>query len=254
MDVEYEVRERICKIFLNNPEKVNPLSYETLSELERLIGEIASKREAKVVILAGKGKNFSSGHDLREILEMDGIGVEKLFLQCLRVMQAIRNAPQSFIAMVRGVAYAAGCQLVAACDLAIASENAKFATPGVNIGLFCFTPIAFVSRNVNRKKAFELGILGEAIDAYEAMRIGLVNRVVKDEELEVETQKIAEKIARFPLEVLESGKRFFYSQISMEDFSALKFATEAIALHSTSRFAKEGIRAFFEKRKPNWGD
>lgn len=254
MDVEYEVRDKIGKISLNNPEKINPLSYKTLSELERVINEMASERKVKVVILTGKGKNFSAGHDLREILEMDGIGVEKLFLQCLRVMQAIRNAPQIFIAMVRGVAYAAGCQLVAACDLAVASENAKFATPGVNIGLFCFTPITFVSRNVNRKKAFELGILGEPIDAWEALRSGLVNKVVRDEELESETQKIAEKIARFPLEVLESGKRFFYSQISMEDFSALKFATEAIALHSTSRFAKEGIRAFFEKRRPDWGD
>lgn len=254
MSVEYEATDKIGKIILNNPEKINPLSYETLCKLEQLIIEIARERKVKVVVLTGKGKNFSAGHDLREILEMDGIGVEKLFLQCLKVMQAIRNAPQIFVAMIRGVAYAAGCQLVAACDLAIASENAKFATPGVNIGLFCFTPIVFVSRNVNRKKAFELGIVGDPIDAWEALRIGLVNKVVKDEELEAETQKIAEKIARFPLEVLESGKRFFYSQISMEDFSALNFATEAIALHSTSNFAKEGIKAFLEKRKPNWGD
>ncbi|MEM3390726.1 MAG: enoyl-CoA hydratase-related protein, partial [Archaeoglobaceae archaeon] len=154
MNVEYEASGGIGRITLNKPEKINPLSYETLRELERVINETSSERKVKVIILAGKGKNFSAGHDLREILEMDGIGVEKLFLQCFRVMQAIRNAPQIFVAMVRGVAYAAGCQLVAACDLAIASENAKFATPGVNVGLFCFTPIAFVSRNVNRKKAF----------------------------------------------------------------------------------------------------
>ncbi|MEM3477316.1 MAG: enoyl-CoA hydratase-related protein [Archaeoglobaceae archaeon] len=254
MNVEYEASGGIGRITLNKPEKINPLSYETLRELERVINETSSERKVKVIILAGKGKNFSAGHDLREILEMDGIGVEKLFLQCFRVMQAIRNAPQIFVAMVRGVAYAAGCQLVAACDLAIASENAKFATPGVNVGLFCFTPIAFVSRNVNRKKAFELGITGEPIDAWEALKVGLVNKVVRDDELEAETQKIAEKIARFPLEVLEAGKRFFYTQIFMEDFSALKFATETIALHSTSNFAKEGIKAFFEKRKPNWGD
>lgn len=254
MNVEYEEGVRVGKLILNNPEKINPLSYETLRELEELIREIATKKKVRVVILSGKGKNFSTGHDLREILEMDGMEVEKLFFQCLKVMHAIRSAPQPFIAMVRGAAYAAGCQLVAACDLAIAAENAKFATPGVKIGLFCFTPIAFVSRNVSRKKAFEFGILGEPIGAEEALRIGLVNWVVKDEELEVETQKIAEKIARVPLEVLESGKRFFYTQNFMEDFSALKFATETIALYSTSRFAKEGIKAFFEKRMPNWGD
>ncbi|MEM0351045.1 MAG: enoyl-CoA hydratase-related protein [Archaeoglobaceae archaeon] len=253
MRVLYEERERIGKITLNNPEKINPLSLETLCDLERLIKKISEERNVRVVILTGAGKNFSAGHDLREIYELDPIEVEKLFLQCFKVMFAIRSAPQPFIAMVRGVAYAAGCQLVAACDLAIASENAKFATPGVNIGLFCFTPIVFVSRNVGRKKAFELGILGDPINAEEALRIGLVNKVVKDEALEKETEEIAKKIARFPLEVLESGKRFFYSQMFMEDFSALKFATETIALHSSSKFAREGIKAFFEKRRPNWG-
>ncbi|MEM2175764.1 MAG: enoyl-CoA hydratase-related protein [Archaeoglobaceae archaeon] len=254
MKVLYEEEGGRAKITLNEPEKINPLSYETLCEIEQLIKKIASERKVKVVILSGKGKNFSAGHDLREILNMNAIEVEKLFLQCFKVMHAIRSAPQPYIAMVRGVAYAAGCQLVAACDMAIASENARFATPGVNIGLFCFTPIVFVSRNMSRKKAFELGITGEAIGAEEALRVGLVNKVVRDEELEVETQKIAEKIARFPLEVLESGKRFFYSQTFMEDFTALKFATETIALHSASKFAKEGIKAFFEKRMPNWGD
>uniref|UniRef100_A0A7J2THC4 Enoyl-CoA hydratase domain-containing protein 3, mitochondrial n=1 Tax=Archaeoglobus fulgidus TaxID=2234 RepID=A0A7J2THC4_ARCFL len=250
----YEENGKVGKITLNDPEKVNPLSFEVLCELEKLIKELSSERKVRAVILTGAGKNFSAGHDLREIYEKNALEVENLFLQCFRVMHAIRCAPQPFIAMVRGAAYAAGCQLVAACDLAIASENAKFATPGVNIGLYCFTPIVFVSRNIGRKKAFELGILGEPISAEEALRIGLVNRVVKDEELEKETEELAKKIARFPLEVLESGKRFFYSQIFMEDFSALKFATETIALHSSSNFAREGIRAFLEKRKPSWGD
>ncbi len=254
MRVLYEEKEKVGKIILNNPEKVNPLSYETLCDLEKIIKNLAEKRKVRAVILTGAGKNFSAGHDLREIYEGGPVEVEKLFLQCFKVMHAIRSAPQPFIAMVRGVAYAAGCQLVAACDLAIASENARFATPGVNIGLFCFTPIVFVSRNVSRKKAFELGILGEPISAEEALRIGLVNKVVRDEELEKETEEFAKKIAKFPLEVLESGKRFFYGQIFMEDFSALSFATEAIALHSASRFANEGIKAFLEKRKPVWGE
>jgi len=254
MRVLYEEKEKVGKIILNNPEKVNPLSYETLCDLEKIIKNLAEERKVRVVILTGAGKNFSAGHDLREIYERGPVEVEKLFLQCFKVMHAIRSAPQPFIAMVRGVAYAAGCQLVAACDLAIASENARFATPGVNIGLFCFTPIVFVSRNVSRKKAFELGILGKPLSAEEALRIGLVNKVVRDEELEKETEEFAKKIAEFPLEVLESGKRFFYGQIFMEDFSALSFATEAIALHSASRFAKEGIKAFLEKRKPVWGE
>jgi len=167
-------------------------------------------------------------------------------------MWAIRNAPQPYIAMVHGVAAAAGCQLVAACDLAVAAKSAMFATPGVKIGLFCFTPITFVSRAVGRKKAFEMGFTGEFISAEEAARFGLINKVVEDEKLEEETMKLAESIARYSLRVLESGKKFFYKQLFMEDFHALAYASEAISLHSSSRDAIEGIKAFFEKREPEW--
>ncbi len=251
-NVVFRSEGRVGYLALNRPEKVNALSMDLLREFEEHVLRIARERMLRVVVVSGEGKNFSAGHDLGEILSWDPIEVERLFLQCYRVMAAIRSAPQPYIAMVRGVAAAAGCQLVAACDLAVASENARFSTPGVKIGLFCFTPMVFVSRNVSRKKAFELGFTGEFIDAREAERIGLINKVVPDDRLEEETKKLAEKIASYPLEVLESGKRFFYAQYNMDDLAALKYATEAIALHSASKHAKEGISAFLEKREPNW--
>lgn len=250
--LKFEERGKVGIITLNRPETRNALSMSLLKELEELIGRISGERRVRVVVIRGEGKAFSSGHDLKEILEQQPLQVEKLFEQCYRVMWAIRNAPQPYIAMVHGVAAAAGCQLVAACDLAVAAKSAMFATPGVKIGLFCYTPITFVSRAVGRKKAFEMGFTGEFISAEEALRFGLINKVVEDEKLEEETMKLAESIARYSLRVLESGKKFFYKQLFMEDFHALAYASEAISLHSSSRDAIEGIKAFFEKREPEW--
>ncbi|MDK2795275.1 MAG: hypothetical protein PWQ58_474 [Archaeoglobaceae archaeon] len=250
-DLIYDEKDGVGFITLNRPEKRNALSMELLEELKELIEGISKKRDVKVVVLKGAGKDFSSGHDLREILNAHPIDVERLFLKCYEVMLAIRNSPQVYIAMVRGNAAAAGCQLVAACDLAVASDNARFSTPGIKIGLFCFTPIAFVSRNVGRKKAFELGFTGEAITAEEALRIGLVNKVVPDDQLESETEKLARKIASYAFDVIASGKRFFYSQLFMEDFQALKYATEAIALYSSSKEAKEGFSQRFYSSNSN---
>lgn len=251
-NLKYEKIDKVGIITLNRPEKMNALSFELLEELEKLIKKISEDRTERVIIIKGAGKNFSSGHDLNEILNKHPKEVEKLFLKCFDVMRAIRDAPQPYIAQVHGIAAAAGCQLVAACDLAVAAKSAKFSTPGVNIGLFCFTPIVFVSRNIPRKKAFEMGITGDFIDAEEALRIGLVNKVVEDEKLEKETLDLAKKISRFSLDVLESGKRFFYRQMFMEDFQALSYATETIALYSSTKDAIEGISAFFEKREPRW--
>ena len=248
----FEKIDEIGVITLRNPEKANTLSFELLVELEELVRKIAVEREQRVVIIKGEGGNFSSGHDLREILLKHPYEVERLFLKCSDVMRAIREAPQPYIAQVHGVAAAAGAQLVAACDLAVAAKSAKFSLPGVIIGLFCFTPTVFVSRNVPRKKAFELAITGEMISAEEALRIGLVNKVVEDGELERETMNLARKISRSPLTVLESGKRFFYRQLFMEDFQALSYATETIALYSQTKEAIEGISAFLEKREPKW--
>jgi enoyl-CoA hydratase/carnithine racemase len=248
----YDEDGRIGVITLNRPERRNALSYALLSELEDLINKISEERKVRVVIIKGAGKAFSSGHDLKEILNQHPMEIEKVFKKCYQVMLAIRNAPQPYIAQVHGPAAAGGCQLVAACDLVVASEDALFSTPGVRIGLYCFTPIVFVSRCVGRKKAFEMGITGEFITAEEALKFGLVNKVVPRDKLEEETRKLAEKIAKFSLNVLEAGKRFFYKQLYMEDFQALAYGTETISLYATSQDAIEGITAFFEKREPKW--
>ena len=248
----FEEKGRIGVITLNRPETRNALSLELLSELKDLVNTLSEERKVRVVIIKGAGKVFSSGHDLKEILNKHPIEVERLFTRCFEVMRSIRDAPQPYIAQVHGVATAAGCQLVAACDMAVAARSALFSTPGVKIGLFCYTPIVFVSRAVGRKKAFEMGFTGEFITADEALKFGLVNRVVEDEKLEEETMRLAEKIAVYSLNVLESGKKFFYKQIFMEDFQALAYATETISLYSSTEDAEEGISAFFEKREPKW--
>ncbi len=248
----FDEKGRVGVITLNRPETRNALSMGLLSELKDLIERLSEERRVRVVIVRGAGKVFSSGHNLREILNKHPVEVERLFTRCFEVMQAIRHAPQPYIAQVHGVATAAGCQLVAACDMAVAAKSALFATPGVKIGLFCYTPIVFVSRAVGRKKAFEMGFTGEFITADEALQFGLVNKVVEDEKLEEETMRLAEKIAVYSLNVLESGKKFFYRQIFMEDFQALAYATEAISLYSSTDDAKEGITAFFEKRVARW--
>ncbi|RLI84329.1 enoyl-CoA hydratase [Archaeoglobales archaeon] len=250
-NIIYEEEGKIGRITLNRPEKRNALSYALLTELKDLLSRIKEERKVKVVIVKGAGKVFSSGHDLKEVLG-DPIDVERLFKRCYEVMHGIRDLPQTVIAQVHGVATAAGCQLVAACDLAVAEEGALFAIPGVKIGLFCSTPVVFVSRAVGRKRAYEMAITGEFITAKQAYEWGLVNRVVPFDDLEQETTEFAEKIASYSLETLESGKRMFYRQINMHDFAALDYATEVISLHSASEDAKEGMTAFLEKREPVW--
>ncbi len=250
-NIVYKEEGKIGKITLNRPEKRNALSYDLLSELKDLLDRVKTERKVKVVIIKGAGKIFSSGHDLREVLE-DPIGVERLFKKCYEVMHSIRDLPQTVIAQVHGVAAAAGCQLVAACDLAVAEEGALFSMPGVKIGLFCSTPVVFVSRAIGRKRAYEMAITGEFITAKQAYDWGLVNRVVPFDDLERETTELAEKIASYSLEALESGKRMFYRQLFMPDFAALDYATEVISLHSASEDAREGIAAFLEKREPVW--
>jgi enoyl-CoA hydratase/carnithine racemase len=247
----YEEDGKVGKITLNRPEKRNALSYSLLTELKNLLGQIREEKRVKVLILRGNGKVFSSGHDLRELLS-DPVNVERIFRRCYEVMRGIRELPQTVIAQVHGAATAAGCQLVAACDLAVAEEGALFAMPGIKIGLFCATPIVFVSRAIGMKRAYEMGITGEFITARQAYEWGLVNRVVPLERLEEETYNLAEKIAAYSLEALESGKRMFYRQIDMPEFTALDYATEVISLYSSSEDAKEGITAFLEKREPVW--
>jgi len=250
----YEEKNKVGIVSLNLPEKRNALSLELLQELGDLLYRAGQEKNVKSIIIKGNGKNFSSGHDLKEVYEWEPQQVLNLFRTCYQTMRTIREIPQPVIAQVHGVATAAGCQLVSACDLAVASEDAQFGTPGVKIGLFCSTPAVFLSRCIGRKKALEMLFTGELMSAQEALTHGLLNKVVAFDDLEQATLKMAEKIAQYSLNTLGLGKNAFYKQINMEDFQALEYATEVISLNSTSADAKEGMSAFLEKRTPNWQD
>ncbi len=247
-EVLYEEKDGIAFITMNRPEKMNALSMEMLNALCDAFDE-ASKPEIRVVVVKGTGRCFSAGHDLKEIAESDEDYVRAIFENCYRLMRKIRQIPKPVIAQVHGYAVAAGCQLVAACDMAIAAKSARFSLPGVKIGLFCTTPLAVVSRNVNRKKAFELAFTGEEIDAVEAERVGLINRAVEDEELEREVNELARKLCRFSRNVMERGKEFFYRQYCMNEFDALLYGIDVIVEMSKSEDARKGLKAFFERKK-----
>ncbi|AIS51249.1 enoyl-CoA hydratase EchA8 [Thermoanaerobacter kivui] len=250
----YEEEEKIGFISLNRPEKRNALSRALLEELTALLLKIGQEKKVKVVVLKGIGKIFSAGHDLKEIADGSPQDVLEIFQTCFLTMRAIREIPQPIIAQVHGIATAAGCQLVAAADLAVAAEDAQFATPGVKIGLFCTTPAVFLSRNIGRKKAMEMLLTGEFMSAQDALIYGLVNKVVPSSELEAATKELASKIARYSLSAIGVGKKAFYQQINMEDFQALNYATEVVSLNTTTADAQEGIMAFLEKREPRWSD
>lgn len=239
-------------ITLNRPEKRNPLSLEMLQEITGLLNEIGREKNVHVVVIKGAGKVFSAGHDLREVADGSPQEVLQIFKACGDTMRAIRDIPQPVIAQVHGIATAGGCQLVAACDLAVASEDALFATPGAKIGFFCTTPSVFLSRNIGRKKAMEMLFTAEFMPAREALAHGLVNKVVPPEELDQATSLLAQKIAGYSLSAIGLGKRAFYQQVNMEDFMAFNYAVEVMALSSTTDDAREGIRAFLEKREPRW--
>jgi enoyl-CoA hydratase/carnithine racemase len=243
---------KIGLITLNRPEKRNALSRALLEELTALLTDLGRQQKVNVVIIRGAGKIFSGGHDLGEVAGGGPQEVLGIFRACYQAMQAIREMPQPVIAQVHGIATAAGCQLVAACDLAVAAEDTLFATPGAKIGLFCTTPAVFLSRNVGRKKALEMLFTGEFITAQEALVHGLVNRVAAPADLEQATLDLAKTIAGYSLTAIGAGKRAFYRQINMEDFMALNYASEVIALNTTTADAQEGIRAFLEKRAPHW--
>lgn len=250
----YEEKEKIGLVSMNRPDKRNALSRGLLQELTNLLNTIAKERNVNVVIIKGVGKIFSAGHDLKEVYESAPQDLLELFRTCFTTMRAIREMPQPVIAQVHGIATAAGCQLVAACDLAVASEDTLFSTPGVKIGLFCSTPAVFLSRNVGRKKAMEMLLTGDFIGARDALLHGLVNKVVPPHELEQATMEMAQKIAGYSASAIATGKRAFYQQINMEDFQALQYASEVITLNSTTKDAREGISAFLEKREPKWVD
>jgi enoyl-CoA hydratase/carnithine racemase len=246
------VADRIAVVTMNRPEKRNALSLEHMSELIDCLTAIGQDREIAVVILRGNGPAFCSGHDLNEMIGRTLDDYRHEFDLCTVLMETIQRIPQPVIAQVHAVATAAGCQLVASCDLAMASTNAKFATPGVKIGLFCSTPMVAVSRAVGMKKALEMLLTGEPISADEALASGLINRVVALEDLEAETIALAAKIASASSFVVGLGKAAFYQQLDLPQAEAYAYAKEIMSQNATAADAQEGMGAFLEKRKPEW--
>src|SRR5690625_1206876 len=246
--------EDIAHVTLYNIKEFNTLSLQLMQELNELLNDIASERSVKVVVSQGSEKVFSARHSLREIKVKNQQEVHELFKVCEMMMKTIREIPQIVISKVQGVAVAAGCQLVAASDMAISSDDARFATPGINSGLFCSTPAVFLSRNIGRKKAAELLFTGNFMSAEEALQHGLVNKVVPANQLDEATENLVKDITKQSLNVIEIGKRQFYQQLNMDDFQALNYSTEVIVSNTKHTDAVEGIDAFFEKRTPVWSD
>lgn len=248
--VGFEVVDGVAVLTLNNPAKRNALSRAMLAELQQTLDRVAGDREIRALVLRAEGPVFSSGHDLREVAA--GEDNPGLFALCTEVMEKIRALPQPVIAEVHALATAAGCQLVASCDLVVAAEEASFATPGVNIGLFCTTPGVALSRAVSTKKAMEMLLTGEAIGAREAEAAGLVNFVVPAAGLHAKAMALAKKIIAASSEVIALGKRAFYQQLPLDRPSAYAVAQETMVRNAELPDAKEGMSAFLEKRPPKW--
>ncbi|MEA1082021.1 enoyl-CoA hydratase [Marinobacter qingdaonensis] len=246
----------ITTLTLNQPQRRNSLSMAMLQQLSEDLDTIAQDTETRVLVLAAHGNVFCAGHDLREIREnFDAHEFQlALFEQCSKVMQQIVNLPKPVIARVAGVATAAGCQLVASCDLAVAADTARFATPGVNIGLFCSTPMVALSRNVSRKHAMEMLLTGEMIGAVRAEAIGLINRAVDEQILDETVYRMARTIADKSSHTLKIGKEAFYRQLELPLGEAYDFTSQVMAENLQAVDAKEGICAFLDKRKPEWND
>jgi enoyl-CoA hydratase/carnithine racemase len=243
----------VARLTLNRPAAFNSLSRDLLTALELELDRLAEDRAARVVLLAGAGKAFCAGHDLKEMGEdLAREPVKALFEHCSRVMVKLTRLPQPVIARVHGIATAAGCQLVAACDLAVAAEEARFATSGVKYGLFCSTPMVALSRNLPRKPAMEMLLTGDFIDAMEAHRLGLINQVVPSSELDAALDALCARLLDKPREVLALGKRAFYRQLEMGLEQAYAFSTEVIVENALGRDFDEGLKAFVAKRKPSW--
>ena len=243
----------VANLTLNRAEKFNPLSEEMLVALQTALDSIAKDSSVRVVVLAASGKAFCAGHDLKQMrADPSAAYYKKLFDQCSKLMLTIQKMPQPVIARVQGLATAAGCQLVAMCDLAVAASDAKFAVSGVNYGLFCSTPSVGLSRNIARKQAMEMLLTGEFIDAETARERGLVNRVVSADALDAEINKLASSILAKPAVAIAMGKQLFYSQLEMGIAAAYQLAGETMACNMMDEAALEGVQAFIEKRPPSW--
>ncbi len=247
-----EVEPPAATITLNRPEKRNALSLELMQEVIEALQQAGARPGVRAIVIEGAGPAFSAGHDLGEMVGREPAFYQELFDVCTVMMEAIHRLPQPVIAKVHGIATAAGCQLVAACDLAVAAEGTRFATPGVKIGLFCSTPMVPVSRAVGRKRALELLLTGDPIDAATALEWGLVNRVVPPEHLDAAVAELVAAIARSSPLTVAIGKQAFYEQIDLDESRAYDLTKGVMATNSLAADAQEGMSAFLEKRQPTW--
>ena len=243
----------IARVIINEPKTYNSLSYKNLKDLINIFKKLDKDKKIKVIILEGAGKGFSAGHNLKEVKDLKKKErYKKLFNLCSKLMLQIVEGKKPVIAKVHGAAYAAGCQLVASCDLAYSTKDALFATPGVNIGLFCSTPMVAVSRKINRKPMMKMLLTGEPIKANYAKEIGLINDYFSKTKLNSETMKIAKKIASKSNLTIKIGKQAFYKQLEMPLRKAYSYTSQMMTYNMMAMDAKEGISAFLEKRKPKW--
>jgi enoyl-CoA hydratase/carnithine racemase len=247
-----ETVDGVAILTLNHPEKRNALSRAMLSRLKEHLARVAADANVRAVILRAEGPVFSAGHDLRELVGGAEEDYASLFGLCTEVMETVRKLPQPVIAQVQGLATAAGCQLVATCDLVVAAEGASFATPGVKIGLFCTTPGVALSRAVTPRKALEMLLTGSPMTARDAERAGLVNRVVPAERLAEETMKLARQVVTASAYTVGLGKRAFYQQVELDRPAAYEAAQKVMVENALAADAQEGMRAFLEKRTPRW--
>ena len=250
--ISFETEGQIARVTLNRPQRRNALSLELMTELIECLNEIGRDRSLRAVILAAAGKVFCSGHDLSEMVGRDINDYREVFDVCTELMTRIQSIPQPVIAQVQGIATAAGCQLVATCDLAVASDQAGFATPGVKIGLFCTTPMVALSRAVGRKRALQMLMTGDMIDALTAVEWGLINLAVPASELEDQTRKLAARIEEASSLTVALGKQAFYTQIDLDQPKAYAYAKEVMSMNALAADAQEGISAFLEKRQACW--
>lgn len=250
--VHITVEDTIATVTLDNPAEMGALSVTAMRELTTAFDSIAQRQDVHVVILASEGKIFSAGHDLSEVHGATEVEQRQIFETCTELMLTIMHMSQPVIAKVHGLATAAGCQLVATCDLAVASTSARFATPGVRIGLFCSTPMVALSRAVGRKMALRMLLTGEPIGADDALTHGLVSHVSTDEDLDTTVQELAEQVAQASAATVSIGKRSFYDQIDLSTEEAYARMSEVMTANAVMHDAQEGIGAFLEKRQPVW--
>ena len=253
-----DIADGVLTLTLNRPEQRNSLTRELMTDISAAIAAAGSDSDVRVIVLAANGPAFCAGHDLKELTahRSDADGgrqfYEDTMRQCSEMMQSIVRCPKPVIARVQGIATAAGCQLVASCDLAIATESARFATPGVNIGLFCSTPMVALSRNLSRKHAMEMLLFGEMQSAQRAEQIGLINKVVPEDEIDAEIARFAEKIAQKSSYAVAIGKEAFYEQVEIKLSDAYDYASDVMVRNMLADDAEEGIGAFLGKREPKW--